>query len=804
MNVASGKIFRGIIWIICFISGLAMSGCYVPKKYQAGKPFVFKNNIELGGNISGQEKKDLLLGLKGQLDDSLQVKIKDILFIRHVINGPAMYDTSYSISSLPFLIYYMNGQGYFSAQAAYKYKYDTISSKQIRATTTFFVTPGPRTLLDSIRIELSDSNMQHLANATRGETLLAKGQPFTTDKVVAEADRLVNLFKNHGYYKLTRDEFYALMDTADPVLINPNIDPLERIRIISERTQKNPTADLVFHLKPGSDSTDKIKPYSIRKVLIYPDYESTRSNRTTPLTGTVIDSVIIRYKTLKFKPTFLIRNNFLHPGELYKQDNYVKTVNTYNILGPWSVVNIQARDTIMKGDSIGKLDFFYLLTPAKKQSFNTDFELSYSNGNNNISSIAGGNIVGAAINFGITNRNLGKEAISMTNTIRAGAEVNPYYDWQLASVDLGYTNTVNFPRFVTPFGGLNKKRFLYQKTVINTSVGYTERINYFNINSFNFNFGYEWQKKKNLFWTYRPLNIEYSYLFNQSDAFNTALDQNPYLKYAYTTALVIGQQLGLIYNFHHRKDNHTSSIRTNLEESGLLAGRIKRATDGDVFGQLYEFVKMDVEYKYEIKYPNNSSWNFRLYAGVGIPLGNDTARNKTLPFFKQFIAGGPNSMRAWPFRSLGPGSTARLPYGSSYFNDRFGDMQLEANIEYRYNIAEIIPNSMYLKGAFFTDIGNVWNVKRDATKAPYDSAHFDLSRIYQQIAVGGGAGLRIDFNYFVVRFDMGLRFKRPDNPLNDGWHIPDVNLARIFGNSDENKRWRYDNFNFSFGIGYSF
>lgn len=887
MNVASR-----LQWLCFLVLCFGQYGCYRASHYQYDKPFAFKNNIEVTADVSPAEKKDLERTLALQLDDSLQTNVKDYLFVMHISQSPAVYDTSYANSSLGTMRYYMVSQGFFSPEEGYTFRVDTVRAnskhhRKIRVTTNFFVQAGPRTLLDSIVVDIHDSTLQHLADSAHSGTLLVRGDPFNQDKLQGEVNRLIDIYKNNGYYAITQDAFQVQLDTTNPLLINPAIDPLERIHLFSEqqRQQKNPTTDLYLTLAPNLDST-LIKKYFIRQVFIYPDFETTRDNRKTPLTGLYLDSINLRYHELRFKPGFLIRNNYLQPGALYRQDDYNKTLNTLNFLGVWQVPIIQAREirdttstqkaadstrkiatadssqaahtfiedsiraakdlrvdsvqkaarlrgdstqparedneTLLAGgvaqdykafaahrrDSIGLLDFYYLLTPAKKQIFNSDFELNYSNNSATLTNnpVATGNLFGADADMGITNRNLGKEAISMTNSVSGGTEVNPAYGWGIASVDAGYNNTITIPRFITPLKSVNRLRPLASQTIFNTSATYVERVGYFDLNMLSFKYGYQWKTKPNVVWTYNPVDVEYTYLYNTTNVFNAALVSNPYLRFAYTNALIMAQNGAVFWTFfNHRHPNRTSNFRAALETSGLLAGIAKNSSDGKLFGGLSEYIRPTVEYRHEIKYRNNNSWDFRLFSGVGIPLGGDS----TLPFFKQFVAGGPNSMRAWAFRNLGPGSTHLARYQSSNtFFDRFGDIQFEGNIEYRYNIAEIVPNSMYLKGAVFTDIGNVWDFKKQPLApgaAPaYDSATLDISHFYQELAVGAGVGFRIDFNYFVLRFDFGFRFKKPDEPLHDGWQWPDINLAHVFGRGEENKEWRYNNYNFSFGIGYSF
>jgi hypothetical protein len=248
------------------------------------------------------------------------------------------------------------------------------------------------------------------------------------------------------------------------------------------------------------------------------------------------------------------------------------------------------------------------------------------------------------------------------------------------------------------------------------------------------------------------------------------------------------------------------SLRINAEESGLTLGLLPIFTN-----YKRRYIKSDLEVKHTIRY-NKSTLAFRGFVGVGVPLlGSDT--NKTLPFFKQYFGGGSNSMRAWPVRGNGPGGKSLNPFSSTknIFNDRTGDMQIEANIEYRYKIASIIPNTLTLRGAVFTDIGNIWNTRSISQSGIADSTQFLFKNLYSQLGVTAGTGFRLDFNYFVLRLDFGCRFKRPElYYVNDGWKAPDIGfkdcLKKIFtkGENDIYRKWRYENFNFTIGIGYSF
>lgn len=404
----------------------------------------------------------------------------------------------------------------------------------------------------------------------------------------------------------------------------------------------------------------------------------------------------------------------------------------------------------------------------------------------------------------------------MTHALRAGIELNLNSqvgsDRKLNSTELSYTNTISIPRLLGPITWIYpSKKLLSQQTFLNVVPAYSKRINLFDQASLGVAFGNEYTSikhanRKNLF---KFLNVEYSYLYNQSDSFVTTLLLNPYLRYSFNTALVIG-----LFNYGYsstyinpKRLNHQRSFRWNIEESGLLLGRF-----GLFKKQLRQFVKTDVEYTFVVEKPK-SSRVFRVFAGVGIPIGK---ADSSLPFFKQYFAGGANSMRGWPVRGIGPGSKPLAPYNSLGLNDRTGDVRFEINGEYRYDIAQIIPNSLVLRGALFIDAGNVWNFKNTRPDGGPDSLQFNFKRLYQQLGVTAGTGFRFDFNYFLIRFDLGFRVKRPDILENNGWQIPNITFNNLLKKGDEvqvapgvppiykNRIWRYENFNFTIGLSYPF
>ena len=813
-----------IIFICLFISS-----CTIPKKYQKGKPFITKNNIEVkGGNFTKEERATLKQRLNAQLDDSSKINVIDKYFIRHVIVSPPAYDSNSAEKSTRNMETSMLHLGYYKAQAVFDA--DTIQSgDQQRVHVNYSIQVNKPTLIDTFIYILRKPDLQKLAQENIDKSLIKKGKPVTKAAVLGELSRLVDLYRNNGYYKFTSEELVMRGDTTVAALTTITDDIFEQLKLLAEaqRARDSPTIKLAVVLNPPADSS-KLKQYYINNIYILPDYKN--GDSITDATATVkyimrkpCDSCktdtgfIIRYHKYLFRNRFLTRNMFLRNGDLYNQTNFYKSLNSFARAGVWQSTNIQVEE--IKGkDSVHKIDLIVQLMPGKQYGYEASLEASYSasSNTNSVTAANAGNLLGLSGNISFLNRNLRKEGIKMTNALLAGVEFNFRPDSNnrknlINSNEVSYSNTIVIPSLVFPFAKINgEKRFTSTESFINTKFSYINRINLFNLQSFNFAVGYAVSTVKNRQWTFKPLNFEFAKLYNETDNFKKTLADNPFLRYSFNTALVAGSSVGYRINKVNTKHNNRQhSLKINVEESGLIWGRF-----GIFKKYLRQFAKADVEYIYSASRPK-SAFVFRMFGGIGIASKKDT----TLPFFKQYFGGGSNSMRGWPVRGIGRGAQPLAPFGTNSFNDRTGDIQLETNIEYRYTIAQIIPNSLVLKGALFVDMGNVWNFRNSKPGGGIDSAQFMFKNLYKQLGVAAGTGFRLDFNFFILRFDFGFRFKKPEITKNDGWQIPDINFNNLFKrgeklpdpndptrtyNDNRYKKWRYENYNLTIGISYPF
>lgn len=804
-----------ILLIVIFFSSCSNNSLpfgTVIRKAPKDRPYLVKNTFEVkGGNFTNIERTTLKQRLSGQLDDSSMVKVKDAFFLLHIIKKPPVYDSAYSAMSSENMKASMFHLGYYKAKVSFNA--DTMGRKVI---VHYLVEAGKPTLIDTVSYRLRKPDLQEIAVNSKNKALLQKYDPITKNAVLGEINRLVDSFRNNGYYKFTASELRVRGDTTIEALTSVSDDPFEQLRLLAEAQQKadSPQIRIVVALNPPTD-TSKLSKFYIRKIYILSDFRPTDDfNDTSAVTERKNRSFIHRYHEKLFRTGFLSRNISLKSGDLYSQTEYYNTLTNLSRAGVWQSVNIR----IIEVADSNKIDLVIELIPVKKYGFEAALELSYS-ASSNATTVLGGNLFGISGNLSLTNRNLGKEGIKMTHKIRAGIELNTNNSSRgkglINSNELSYTNSLIFPRLILP--GVLKlfaRPFYPRKDTVrlpkgesftNTNLSYNNRLNLFNLQSVTLNFGWTWLDKHKIRWEIRPFNLGFSNLYNQTDSFKTILKENPFLNYSFTTAYVVGMGAGFTREYsnpvHPKSLSKYRSTKMNVEESGLTWGNL-----GILKKYLRRYIKVDAEYKYAVTYPK-AALAFRLYGGVGVPLlGSDT--NRTLPFFKQYIGGGSNSMRGWPIRGIGIGGQPLAPFSSSsLFNDRTGDMQLEANMEYRYDIFRIIPNTLTLRGALFVDAGNIWNLRYNKTDGTVDSAQFRFKNVWKQLGVSAGTGLRLDFNNFLIRFDFGFRFKRPDLfYINDGWKAPSIGFddffQKIFARSQ--KQWRYENFNFSIGINYPF
>jgi len=717
-------------------------GCgVIPKQYPLGQPFVYQTNIQVNGNFTNTEKNRLSTRLRGQLDDSLRVRtVSKMLYSE--LRRPPRYESNTATRSIDYMRNLLVAEGYYHDSIRVDTTVHQVGAQQFRTTVLFQVWPGKPVRLDSVRYNFKDSNLQRLAWQHVEESFIKPGEPFSKTTISQELSRLVTLFRNNGYLRFGREDLLVIWDTLDRSVLTPTLDPFEELSQLEKlRARKdNPTANLEWVLREGIDSS-KLICYRVGRITVYPDLEGDESLQTGDTTYT--ENLTVVSKRNLFIPRMLEPNIYLHPGQQYDQRLFTNTLNRLNALGTWRLVNIDQAPR----PGTDTTDFLIRMIPGKKGAFQANVE-----GSNN-QSILSGNLFGLAVNVGFQNRNVARRAIQSNTNLRYGVEAgrDTVTDVRfIQTQQISISHNLYFPRAVPALRWLPDSIRDNFRSILSISASNTERRFLVNVTNLNAAWGYDFRVRNTLF-IFRMPNIELSFI-KRREKLEELIDSNALLRNIFADGLIVSGMAGASWS--QQRKNHTTNIRLNAEESGLLTGRIRNKF---LDSNLFQFVKLDLDIAHKIQF-KKSSLALHLFAGAGWALNatRNPLKRSNLPLFRQYFAGGPNSMRAWTLRKLGPGSSIQ-DFGNRGLPERYGDMQLEANLEYRFPFFQFA--GFQVQGAFFSDIGNVWYLKKASGRAPEEI--FSLGRLGQDLAVGVGTGLRIDFSFFVVRLDYSYKAKDP-------------------------------------------
>ncbi len=292
---------------LIFLSGCGSSKKYAGftfvRKYQKNIPFVFKNNISLTApDLSNDDKVTVNSKLNTQLDDSAKVKIKDVAFLFHYITRPPVFDTNAVIQSSENMRTAMEYLGYYNPEVTYNFDTVSHSKGQKRVIINYNVIAGKRTLVDTLAYLFSNSELERLAISTKKESPLQKNSPVTKSAIQLETSRLVDLYRNNGYYKFTGDEIRVTGDTSIEALTSVAEDPFEQLRLLQQASEKRdkPTIRLGFQLNNLPDST-KLEKYYINNIYVLPDYLPGEQYNDSTLKEHISRNYITRYHKKLFK-----------------------------------------------------------------------------------------------------------------------------------------------------------------------------------------------------------------------------------------------------------------------------------------------------------------------------------------------------------------------------------------------------------------------------------------------------------------------------------------------------------------------
>ncbi len=766
-----------------FLISLAFfgTGCITVKNYPTAKPFIFQTTVHVEGPFSSDEKKDLAAQLEQQLDDSVRVRSVSKAagwdngpkLFYEVLNNPTVYDSLHAAQSILFMRSLLNSLGYYRDSSYFKTKISAkTGGRQLRTQLDFYVRPGILTTVDSITYLLNGDTaftsvrqkqnldtIQQVTINSLPQAVIKKGDAFSTYKLSAERDRLASVYRNNGYLKFSEEELLVLWDTVGIELLRPTLDPIEQITLLQERAKRrqHPVSSVQFQLRENPDSTRSIR-YYIGRVNIYPDF--TVDTTSSSLHADSIGKYGLYYNQSLFKPKIFPDYVFLNPGDLYRQSEVEKTRIKFNSLGAWRLVTIQEKPRPGQDTA----DFDIRLTPARKYSFNTHFEVTLNQGN---LALALGNLLGLGFTAGIQNHNFARGANQSSTNIRFGTELNANFKNLIETRQITLGHVIQIPRLVPKFMRyFSRAKENTNATIFSLNGGITDRKDYYSLTTLNTSWGYQFGWKNKLV-TIRFPNIEYNYLVKK-DSLDALIRKNASYKYIFNTGLIVSGSAN--YSIAGGSTKRSSLASFSAELAGF-PGFFKNAFATN----FYRFIKVDAEYRETKKlYRNAFAWRVFGGLGFGFPANSMDSTNRYLPFFREYFAGGPNSMRAWSVRKLGPGSSIRS-FGVTDAPDRFGDIRLEGNAEYRFYLTNY--KGITINSALYTDVGNVWFLRYNPD-FPDGEFPNTFKKLWKDVGIGMGTGLRVDFGFLKVRIDYAYKVKNPNPETPDaanrwfyGWSI---------------------------------
>ena len=606
-------------------------------------------------------------------------------------------------------------------------KTDSIANKSRKKVpkvdVTYMLHPGEPFHIGKVEYDIEDKNIEQILKLDEPENQKLKpGMRFTVDALDAERKRIANLLLNDGYFRFNKDFIQFSADT------------------IAGQKDIAVTLNLLKY-KANSSAPETDHPrYEIRNI----NYLSNDSDR-----------IHLRHRVL-------LNATAMEEGKPYSASALQRTYNNFARLQAVKYTNISFKEVT---DS-GKLDCNIQISTNKPSNISFQPEGTNTAGD-----------LGAAASLTYTNRNLFRGSEQLSIELRGAYEaitgLEGYQDqnYQEYSVE----GKVVFPRFMAPFLSKNFRRRQTANSELSVSWDLQNRPE-FHRRVFSTAWRYRWtEPRHHLAWRFDLLDLNYVYMPWISETFkrdylDDADNRNAILRYNYEDLFIMKIGFGLTYS------DGVDAFRLNVESAGNLLDGFSRALrfKTNAHGQstflniaYAQYAKFDFDYTHLFRFDDRNALALHADLGVAYPYGNSTV----LPFEKRYFSGGANSVRGWGVRELGPGGYKGND-GRIDFINQTGDLKFDLNAEYR--------TSLFWKfeGALFVDAGNIWTLRNYADQP---NGQFRFDKFYKQIAAAYGMGIRLNFDYFILRFDMGMKAINPAYESGDEhWAIIHPKFSRDF------------------------
>lgn len=679
--------------------------------------------------------------------------------LRNIGEPPVIYDPYLTLKSEQELLKYMQSKGYRDAEVKAWPEF----KNNKKAKVTYYIKENKPYKIKNIKVDFSvDSNIDSIYESYgKRETLLKEGMLFDIDVLDEERVRIDKILKRRGYFYFNKDYITYMADTS------LGDHQVELTMILKPYIQAMPD---------GSEREAHHKKYSIRDINIITLSNSSQSYNPKA-----------KFDTIKYKENFNVlfnRKPFIRPKVLYDEIRIFphlpynvflvdRTYSRLNSLGIVRSTNIQFEDT----QNDNKLDCSIVVTPAKAQSFSIDLEGTNSWGD-----------LGFAINGEYQHKNLfhGSELFKLKGRYAYEAYSGLSDIFNKHVMDVEFSASLNFPRFLFPFASRSFRRRVNAHTEFDATYNFQTRPNTYDKQSYVMAMKYLWNMRRYYQYSFNVLDLTYINI-NTYPNFDSLYSAPRYsiLRESYSDHFILSSGVSFQYDDQTNMARRDKMfLRLAVESAGNLLYGFSKLTNSEKnengyyeIGNLQysQYIKGEFDFAKNKYVDRKNRFVYHLGFGIAYPYGNGTI----VPFEKRFFGGGASGVRGWSVRTLGPGSY--YSENKDDFVKQTGDLKLEANIEYRTKLFWKIE-----MGAF-VDAGNIWTLRL------YDSqpkGQFRFDTFYNEIALAYGAGLRFDFTFFLLRFDMGVKAYDPSRTMPDCWRFEKLNWS--------------DDFAFHFAIGYPF
>lgn len=640
------------------------------------------------------------------------------LFRNPFSRKPVIYDTLQARLSCQDLMTAMQNEGYMNASVSL---YTETKGKKLKA--TYLLHPGQPFLIGKVNYDIQDEGILQLLHLDQPANQQIKpGMRFTVETLDNERKRIAGLLSDNGYFRFNKDFIHF---AADTIMGRKDIALTLQLR----KYKPNNNSPEVDHTR-----------YLIRDVL----FQSNDSDR------------------IHLRKQVLLNATAIKEGRPYDASALQRTYNNFARLQAVKYTNIKFAEV----PDTNLLDCHIQISTNKPSTISFQPEGTNTAGD-----------LGAAASITYTNRNLfhGSEQLSIEfrGAYEAITGLEGYQDQNYT--EFSVETKLVFPRFLAPFLSKSFRRRQTASSEWAVSWDFQNRPE-FHRRVFSSAWRYRWSEPKHhLNYRFDLLDLNYVYMPWISSTFkrdylDNAENRNAILRYNYEDIFIMKTGFTVSYT------DGVDAVRANFESAGNLLNGVSKGfgfktnSQGQytLFNIAYaQYVKFDFDYTHLFQFDKRNALALHVGLGVAYPYGNSTV----LPFEKRYFSGGANSVRGWSVRELGPGKFKGTD-GRIDFINQTGDVKLDLNAEYRSSLF------WKLQGALFIDAGNIWTLRNYAEQP---GGQFKFTEFYKQIAASYGMGLRLNFDYFILRFDVGMKAINPAyESEKEHWSIIHPKLSRDF------------------------